>query len=108
MSANDPKIDRALAQMPAPPPMSDALRAATRGAAAVTPLASPERRALLTAVVALGAVAAGGALIGMAPRTDAPWRELGLLVLASLSGIWLTMRSAIPGRVPPAQLWAPV
>ena len=88
--------------------MSAALRDATRGAAAVSPLASPERRALLTAVAALGAVAAGGALMGMGPRTAAPWWELGLLVAASLAAIWLTMRSAIPGRVPPVQLWAPV
>lgn len=105
---DDPELDRALGAVPPPPPLSEAARREVAGAAAVAPLASPETRALRAALLALAAVAAGGVLLRMGPRPHAPWWELVLLVAVSLAGIWLALRSAVPGRVPPARLWLPV
>ena len=105
---NEQKIDEALRTIPATPPMSDALRAQTREAAAVTPLASAESRALLAVMLAFAAALGGAAFLRLGPRSDAPWWELAPLLAASIAGIWLALRSAIPGRVPAPQLWLPV
>lgn len=102
---NDPRIDPAFAPVTAPAALAAAIRARVGSIEAVKPLAASPIRAQIAGALALLLAAAGGLALGLWPRSGAPWWEFFFLVVFARRGIWLALRSSIPGEMPKPLSW---
>lgn len=101
----DPMLDR-LAHEP-PPELAAKVRARIGEVKPVKPLASPGARALAAAALGIAIAALVAWAAGVRPLPDMPMgRPVAFLatVAAATLGLWLAMRSAVPGSQP-ARPW---